>query len=189
MVFHRARPVKSLNRAISALDPLRPGLFFRHSFSLPGGVMVAQATLTRLVMVRIHAGQPICGSNWRPDMDENLGSTTERSGGRWAARSAPEGWAEPSQSMPGSHFEKNPNSFQGESKSTVCFSASVISESDRFETVCGKFVVSSHMPPQFCRLAGVFAKLVKMKRGVSWAEFPVWKVHLKGPNKVLLFES
>lgn len=26
---------------------------------LPGGVMVAQATLTRLVMVRTHAGQPV----------------------------------------------------------------------------------------------------------------------------------
>ena len=32
--------------------------------SLPDGVMVAQATLTRLVMVRIHVGQPICGANW-----------------------------------------------------------------------------------------------------------------------------
>jgi hypothetical protein len=31
---------------------------FGRSPSLPGGVMVAQATLTRLVMVRIHAGQP-----------------------------------------------------------------------------------------------------------------------------------
>jgi hypothetical protein len=28
------------------------------TFSLPGGVMVAQVTLTHLVMVRIHAGQP-----------------------------------------------------------------------------------------------------------------------------------
>jgi hypothetical protein len=32
--------------------------------SLPDGVMVAQATLTRLVMVRIHVGQPI-GSETR----------------------------------------------------------------------------------------------------------------------------
>ena len=28
------------------------------TFTLPGGVMVAQVTLTHLVMVRIHAGQP-----------------------------------------------------------------------------------------------------------------------------------
>src|SRR5437588_8749687 len=29
------------------------------TFILPGGVMVAQVTLTHLVMVRIHAGQPL----------------------------------------------------------------------------------------------------------------------------------
>ena len=42
---------------ISTLDPCRAGGFFR-PLLLPGGVMVAQATLTRLAMVRIHAGQP-----------------------------------------------------------------------------------------------------------------------------------
>jgi hypothetical protein len=35
-------------------------VFFRiSSFPLPGGVMVAQTTLTRFVMVRLHAGQPM----------------------------------------------------------------------------------------------------------------------------------
>ena len=42
----------------SALDPPRGGGFLRPP-SLPDGVMVAQVTLTHLVMVRIHVGQPI----------------------------------------------------------------------------------------------------------------------------------
>ncbi len=43
---------------ISALDRPPPKGSVALPTSLPGGVMVAQATLTRLVMVRIHAGQP-----------------------------------------------------------------------------------------------------------------------------------
>src|SRR5688572_15263442 len=31
--------------------------------SVPDGVMAAQATLTRLVMVQIHVGQPTCGQH------------------------------------------------------------------------------------------------------------------------------
>lgn len=38
--------------------------------SLPGGVMAAQTTLTRLVMVRIHAGQPSIAVPW--DVDDAL---------------------------------------------------------------------------------------------------------------------
>src|SRR5215208_5332894 len=42
--------------------------------SLPDGVMVAQATLTRLVMVRIHVGQPL-----KPHLNETkLGEDVRR---------------------------------------------------------------------------------------------------------------
>lgn len=50
------------HEVFSALDrplqrrTLRSGL-------LPGGVMAAQATLTRLVLVRIQAGQPLWGKS------------------------------------------------------------------------------------------------------------------------------
>ena len=43
---------------VSDLDRPGAGALFGAP-SLPDGVMVAQATLTRLVMVRIHVGQPI----------------------------------------------------------------------------------------------------------------------------------
>ena len=39
--------------------------------SVPDGVMAAQATLTRLVMVRIHVGQPNCAAIWMADRGEN----------------------------------------------------------------------------------------------------------------------
>jgi hypothetical protein len=66
-----ARERKRLRRREKDEPKVNPRLAFRvldapansgsvlPSPSLPGGVMVAQATLTRLVMVRIHAGQPV----------------------------------------------------------------------------------------------------------------------------------
>jgi hypothetical protein len=45
-----------MQRLDSALDPCGAEGFFQPS--LPDGVMVAQVTLTHLVMVRIHVGQP-----------------------------------------------------------------------------------------------------------------------------------
>lgn len=50
--------------------------------------MVAQATLTRLVLVRIQAGQPNCAAIWMFGLDENLGSTTLRRSGDGARASA-----------------------------------------------------------------------------------------------------
>ena len=48
---------------ISTLDPRRVGGFFQPL--LPDGVMAAQVTLTHLVVVRIHVGQPF-DSGLRP---------------------------------------------------------------------------------------------------------------------------
>lgn len=59
------------NRRFPALTAeLGPAVCPFH-LSLPDGVMVAQATLTRLVMVRIHVGQPNCSAIWMTDRDEN----------------------------------------------------------------------------------------------------------------------
>ena len=55
----------------SAIPPTLPHLFP----SLPDGVMVAPVTLTHLVMVRTHVGQPIGSTNLMTDLAENLGST------------------------------------------------------------------------------------------------------------------
>ncbi len=51
-MFHR---LEELDEAIKVT---------RKSFLLPGGVMVAQLILVQLVMVRIHAGQPILGKSF-----------------------------------------------------------------------------------------------------------------------------
>lgn len=79
--------------------------------------------------------------------------------------------------------DQNPNFFQGESKSAVCRGASAISESDHFDTVCGKFVISSDTPPRFRDLTRRFAKLLKWKRRSRRADFdaksaPQWLIRL-----------
>ncbi len=51
------RPITSV-RSFPSLTAAARGAAFPFRTFLPDGVMVAQATLTRLVMVRIHVGQP-----------------------------------------------------------------------------------------------------------------------------------
>ena len=62
---------------------------------LPDGVMAAQVTLTHLVMVRIHVGQPNCRAIWMTDRDENLGSTKRSGEGTRAAWSQSDAAAAP----------------------------------------------------------------------------------------------
>ena len=70
--------------------------------------MVAQATLTRLVMVRIHVGQPYCEAMLMKMMDENHGST-ERSGEGTREARSPSDAAKWHQSMSGSHSTRRPS--------------------------------------------------------------------------------